>query len=65
MKEPRQFSEQSIFEKAAECRMFLHIHGFLCESENDKCRDRVNKYAQKNKLRIKNPHPIKEGDTRN
>ena len=43
-------TEQSIFNRAAECRIFLHIHGFLAESENDKVRQRINKYGDKQKV---------------
>lgn len=47
---PKTSNGQIIFEKAAEFRIFLHIHGFLLESENDKVRDRINKYAERMKL---------------
>lgn len=47
---PKTSNEHIIFEKAAEFRIFLHIHGFLLESENDKVRERINKYAERMKL---------------
>lgn len=49
---------QAIFKRAAECRIFLHIHGFLADSENDKVWTRINKYQKDLKIKepkIKNP----------
>lgn len=37
--------------RAVECRVFLHVHGFLSDSENDKVWERIEKY--KNQVRIR------------
>lgn len=36
---------QAIFNRAAEARIFLHVHGFLPDSENDKIWKRIDKYG--------------------
>jgi hypothetical protein len=36
---------QAIFNKAAECRIFLRVHGFLSDRENDKVWKRIDKYG--------------------
>jgi len=38
-------NEQQIFNRAAECRIFLRVHGFLTDTENDKVWRRIDKYG--------------------
>ena len=38
-------------ERVDECRMMLHIHGFLSESENDRVNARIEKWAAKDGVR--------------
>lgn len=41
---------QKIFCRAAECRIFLNVHGFLTTTENEKVQTRINKYGDTNKV---------------
>lgn len=34
------------------CREYLHIHGFLTGTENDKVHKRIGKYQDRNRIRI-------------
>lgn len=38
--------EKLIYRRAAEARIFLHVHGFLADSENDKVWKRIDKYRE-------------------
>ena len=38
--------EKLIHRRAAEARIFLHIHGFLADSENGKVAERIEKYRK-------------------
>lgn len=42
--------EQKIFDKAAECRIFLRVHGFITDLENDKIWIRIDKYGDANRV---------------
>lgn len=44
-------NEQQIFDRAAECRIFLSVHGFLTEKENEKVWVRVDKYGTRHSVR--------------
>lgn len=37
---------QKTFDKAAECRIFLRVNGFLSDTENEKVRKRIDKYGK-------------------
>lgn len=51
-------ADKLIGRRAAEARIFLHVHGFLSESENDKVRERIEKYRkQLDKSKKKNTRP--------
>jgi hypothetical protein len=41
---------EDIYKKAAEARIFLHVHGFTAESENLKIWKRIDNYGQKMKV---------------
>lgn len=43
-------NSQIIFDRAAEARIFLHIHGFIGEAEKDKIKRRINDYGTRRKV---------------
>lgn len=43
-------NSQTIFDRAAEARIFLHIHGFIGDAENDKIQRRINDYGSRMKV---------------
>ena len=41
---------QNVFDRAAECRIFLNVNGFLTITENEKVQTRINRYGDTNKV---------------
>lgn len=43
-------TERDIYKKAAECRIFLNVHFFLTEKENERIWKRIEKYGKANQV---------------